>query len=87
MAQQKSNSHKVEDQSQPDSDLNIDSAQRLTSEMAKAFQELEQAETTAAALEVKLDGIHKQLDELLASFEELPQSKPQNPSSNPSESK
>ncbi|KIX97694.1 uncharacterized protein Z520_06472 [Fonsecaea multimorphosa CBS 102226] len=87
MAQRKSNSHKVEEQAQPGNGPNIDSPQQLNSEMAKAFQELAQAETTASALEAKLDGIHKHLDQLLASFEELPQSNPQNPSSSSSESK
>ncbi|RVX67429.1 hypothetical protein B0A52_08782 [Exophiala mesophila] len=44
-------------------------AQSLNSEMAKAFQELARGETTAAALETKLDGIESRIDELLASVE------------------
>lgn len=32
-------------------------------------------ERTATALEAKLDGIHRNLDQLLASFEEMAQSK------------
>ncbi|KIW94716.1 uncharacterized protein Z519_04693 [Cladophialophora bantiana CBS 173.52] len=87
MAQRSSASHRGDERAQSDNLVDIDNPQLLTSEMAKAFEEVAQAEKTASALEAKLDGIHKHLDQLLASFEELAQSHPRNPASNPSELK
>ncbi|KIW71972.1 hypothetical protein PV04_00197 [Phialophora macrospora] len=43
-------------------------------------------ERTASALESKLDGIHRNLDRLLASFEEMGQSRAENKPSGPGRS-
>ncbi|KAJ4518099.1 hypothetical protein HRR83_003445 [Exophiala dermatitidis] len=53
------------------SDENQDSVdpQLLSSEMAKAFQELARGEQTASALESKLDSIERRIEQLLASVE------------------
>jgi len=86
MAQQRQSPQKVEDQAQSDHVPNSNS-QLLNSEMAKAFQEIAQGERAASALEAKLDGIHKNLDELLASFEEIAKSPPEDTPSGASASK
>jgi len=71
MAQQKPSTQKVDEQAQSDHIQDNSNPQLLNSEMAKAFQELAQGEQTASAIEAKLDGIHKNLDQLLASFEDI----------------
>jgi len=70
MAQQDPSPQKVDGRAQSDHLQDNDSPKMLNSEMAKAFQEITQGEKTASALESKLDGIHRNLDLLLASFEE-----------------
>ncbi|KIW83075.1 hypothetical protein Z517_02318 [Fonsecaea pedrosoi CBS 271.37] len=87
MAQRKSTSQNVDDQAQSDNDLDMNNPRLLMSELTKAFEEVAQAESTASALEAKLDGIHKQLDQLLASFEQPSESSLQEPSSKPSDAK
>jgi len=87
MAQQKQEPQQhVDGQSGSDPVNHNENPQQLTSEMAKAFQEIAQGERTASALEAKLDGIHRNLDQLLASFEEMAQTQ-QNGSSGKPDSK
>ncbi|KAH0842337.1 hypothetical protein FOPE_07722 [Fonsecaea pedrosoi] len=83
MAQRKSTSQNVDDQAQSDNDLDVNNPRLLMSELTKWHR----AESTASALEAKLDGIHKQLDQLLASFEQPSESSLQEPSSKPSDAK
>ncbi|KEF62770.1 uncharacterized protein A1O9_00743 [Exophiala aquamarina CBS 119918] len=67
MAQQKPGPENSDSQSSQL--LENDHPQALNSEMAKAFQELAKGESTASALEAKLDGIEDRIDQLLASME------------------
>ncbi|RMZ89113.1 hypothetical protein DV736_g3667, partial [Chaetothyriales sp. CBS 134916] len=48
-------------------------AQQITSEMARAFQELAEGERTASALESQLDDIESRIEEMLASAEQYVQ--------------
>ncbi|KAI1612302.1 hypothetical protein EDD37DRAFT_444756 [Exophiala viscosa] len=83
MAQQKADSHQSNDQA--DDARENGNPLQVTSEMAKAFQELAHGERTASALESKLDDIESRIEQLLATMENSTQDHGQN--STPSQSK